>query len=80
MSITAKCIIENGTIKLPKSLRLPDGIRVLVNIEPLKHTAQRKKMVRELAGSWSSDVTISTIFSEIAEERSSYFGREITIP
>lgn len=80
MSITAECIIEHGMIKLPKSLRLPDGIRVLVNIEPLKQTAQRKKKLLELAGSWSSDATISTIFSEIADERSSYFGREITIP
>lgn len=80
MSITAECIIEHGMIKLPKSLRLPDGIRVLVNIEPLHQTAQRKKKVCELAGSWSSDQTINTIFSEIANQRSSYFGREITIP
>lgn len=80
MSITAECKIEHGMIKLSKSLGLPDGIRVLVNIEPLHQTSQRKKMARELAGSWSSDATISTIFSEIADERSSYFGREITIP
>lgn len=79
MSMTAECIIEHGMIKLPKSLRLPDGIRVLVNIEPSKKIAQRKKMLRELAGSWCNDATISSIFSEIAEERSSYFGREISI-
>ena len=80
MSISAECIIEHGMIKLPQSLRLPDGIKVLVNIEPLQQTAQRKKMARELAGSWRGDNTISTIFSEIAEERSSYYGREIAIP
>jgi hypothetical protein len=80
MSITAECIIEHGMIKLPKSFGLPDGIKVLVNIEPLQQTAQRKKMARELAGSWSGDVTISTVFSEIADERNSYFGRDITIP
>lgn len=80
MSLTAECLIEHGMIKLPESLRLPDGIRVLVKIEPLQQTAQRKKMVRELAGSWRGDTTIIQIFSEIADERSSYFGREISIP
>lgn len=80
MSVTAECLIEHGMIKLPKSLCLPDGVRVIVNIEPLQQTAQRKKMARELAGGWRGDATISPIFSEIADERSSYFGREITIP
>ncbi len=80
MSITAECLIEHGMIKLPKSLCLPDGIRVIVKIEPLQQTAQRKKMARELAGGWRGDATISPIFSEIADERSSYYGREITIP
>jgi predicted DNA-binding antitoxin AbrB/MazE fold protein len=80
MSMTAECVIELGMIKLPKSLRLPDGIRVVVNIEPSKRIAQRKKMLLELAGSWRNDATISSIFSEIAEERSSYFGRDVSIP
>ncbi len=80
MTITAECIVEHGMLKLPKSLSLPDGIRVLVNIEPSHQTVQRKKIARELAGSWNGDVTINTIFTEIAAERSSYFGRDITIP
>ncbi len=80
MSITAECLIEHGMIKLPESLHLPDGIRVLIKIEPLQQTAQRKKMARELAGGWRGDTTISPIFSEIADERNTYFGREISMP
>lgn len=80
MSITAECIecvIEHGMIKLPKSLRLPDGSKVLVKIESMRNTTQRKKIARELAGCWSNDVTINKVFSEIIDERGSYFGREI---
>jgi hypothetical protein len=79
MSITAECIVEHGMIKLPASLSLPDGIRVLVNIEPLQRATQRKKAALQLAGSWRDDLTINSIFSEISDERSSYFGREIKI-
>lgn len=79
MSMTAECVIEHGMIKLPKSLRLPDGLRIVVSIEPSKKIIQRNKMLRELAGSWRNDTTISSIFSEIAEERSSYFGRDVSI-
>lgn len=80
MAITAECIVEHGMLKLPKSLSLPDGIRVMVNIEPTHQTVQRKKIARDLAGSWHDDATICTIFSEIAADRSSYFGRDVTIP
>lgn len=80
MSLTAECVIEHGMIKLPKSLRLPDGLRIVVNIEPSKKVAQRKKMLSDLAGGWRNDTSISSIFSEIAEERSSYFGRDVSIP
>ena len=62
MSITAKCIIDHGTIKLPQSIGLPDGMRVLVNIEPLLKNAQRKKIARELAGSWGKDTSIDLLF------------------
>lgn len=79
MSITAKCTIDHGTIKLPQSVRLPDGMRVLVNIEPLLKGAQRKKVARELAGSWGKDTSIYSVFSEIEMERHAYFGRDIEL-
>lgn len=77
MPITAKCIIENGVIKLPRSVKLPDGMKVLVNIEPLLSNAQRKKVARDLAGSWEKDTFIDSVFSEIDAERHSYFGRDV---
>lgn len=79
MSITAKCIIDHGMIKLPQSISLPDGMRVLVNIEPLLKNAQRKKIARELAGSWGKDASIDLLFTEIEKERHAYFGREIEL-
>ena len=77
MTITAKCIIDHGMIKLPQSVALPDGMRVLVNIEPLFKSVQRKKIARELAGSWGKDASIDAVFTEIEEERHTYFGRAI---
>ena len=79
MSITAKCIINHGTIKLPQSISLPDGMRVLINIEPLLKNAQRKKIARELAGSWEKDASIDLLFTEIEKERHAYFGRNIEL-
>ncbi len=79
MSITAKCIIDHGTIKLPQSISLPDGMRVLVNIEPLLKNAQRKKIAQEIAGSWGKDTSIDLLFTEIEKERHAYFGRDIEL-
>lgn len=79
MNITTKCTIEHGMIKLPPSLGLIDGMKVMVNIEPLETKISKKTLVRELAGSWSSDNSIDMVFGEIDAERHSYYGREIEI-
>jgi hypothetical protein len=75
MPITAKCIIEHGMIKLPPSLGLIDGTKVLVNIEPLLHKSSNKAIARELAGSWGADDSIDLVFADIAAQRHSYYGR-----
>ena len=80
MSISAECLIEQGMIRLPESLCLPDGIRVKVNIELFQKAARRKKFACEIAGCWKNDTSINDIFSEIEDARSSYLGREITMP
>jgi hypothetical protein len=79
MPITAKCTIEHGTIKLPQSLSLPDGMTVLVSIEPLPNIVHRKKAARELAGTWKMDTSIDKVFSEIDAQRHVYFGRDVDI-
>jgi len=58
---------------------LPDGIKVLVNIEPLLKNAQRKKIARELSGSWGKDASIDLIFTKIEKEQHAYFGRDIEL-
>jgi predicted DNA-binding antitoxin AbrB/MazE fold protein len=76
-TITAECTIEHGVIKLPPSLGLPDGVKVLINIELLLNHVQGKKVARELAGIWKDDASITTVFSEIDTNRHGVLGRDI---
>ena len=79
MSITARCTIEQGMIRLPHALPLPDGMKVIVTVEPVFSGAQRKKIARELAGSWQEDSSILPIFMEIDAERHAYRGRDVKL-
>lgn len=76
MTITAKCTIEHGSIRLPSSLGLLDGMKVLVNIQPLPAKISKKSLARELSGGWKSDTSIDAIFQEIENDRHTYYGRE----
>jgi len=76
--ITVKSKIENGSIRLPKKVGLPDGTRVIVRIEPVLETKKKLKIISELSGAWSDDPTIINIFKEIEQERHRYFGREVS--
>lgn len=73
----AECTIEHGAIKLPPSLGLTDGMKVLVNIEPLLTHAERKKAARELAGIWKDDASIASVFAEIDVNRHADLGRNV---
>jgi uncharacterized phage-associated protein len=78
MTITVKCKIENGSIRLPKRVWFPDGTQVIVKIEPVVKTREKQKVISELCGAWSDDPTIMSIFKEIEQERHCYFGREVS--
>jgi len=77
MAITLKSKIENGSIRLPKKIDLPDGTRVIVRIEPVIGAKEKHKVISELSGAWSGDTTIASIFRAIDQERHGYFGREV---
>ena len=77
MTITVKSKIENGLILLPKKVRLPDGTRVIVKIEPILKTKEKLKIISDLSGSWSNDPTIISIFKDLEQKRHNNFGREI---
>ncbi len=79
MTIIVKSKIERGSIRLPKKVRLPEGMRVMVRIEPILKTREKKEIVSELCGTWSDDPSILSIFKEIEEERHRYFGREVNL-
>ena len=78
MTITVKSKIEKGWIRLPKKVRLPDGTRIVVKIEPILKTKDKQKIVSELSGAWSDDSTIMSIFEELEQERHHNLGREVT--
>jgi len=77
MMITVRSKIENGSIRLPKKVRLQDGTRVIVRIEPILKTKEKLKIITELSGAWSNDPTIMPIFEELEQERHRNIGREI---
>jgi predicted DNA-binding antitoxin AbrB/MazE fold protein len=77
MTITVKSKIENGLIRLPKKVCLPDGTRVIVKIDPILKTKEKLKIISELSGSWSNDPTIMPIFKDLGQKRHNNFGREI---
>jgi predicted DNA-binding antitoxin AbrB/MazE fold protein len=77
MTFTVKSRIEKGSIRLPKKVRLPEGTRVIVKIEPVLKSKEKQKIIGELCGAWSGDSTIGKIFEEIEQERHHYFGREV---
>jgi predicted DNA-binding antitoxin AbrB/MazE fold protein len=78
MTITVKSKIEKGWIRLPKKVRLPDGTRIIVRIEPILKTKDKQKIVSELSGAWSDDSTIMSIFEELEQERHHDPGRVVT--
>ena len=79
MTITVKSKIENGSIRLPKKVGLPDGTRVIVSIRPVLNIKEKLKIISELSGAWSDDSTIISVFKAIDEERHGYYGREVSL-
>lgn len=77
MTTTVKSKIEKGSIRLPKKVGSPDGTRVLVKMEPILKRKEKFKVISELTGGWSGDLTIIPIFEEIERDRHDYFGREV---
>ena len=78
MTITVKSKIEKGWIRLPKKMRLPDGTRIIVKIEPILKPKDKQKIVSELSGAWSDDSTILSILEELEQARHHDPGREVT--
>ncbi len=78
MMITVRSKIEKGSIRLPKEMRLQDGTRVIVRIEPILKTKEKLKAIAELSGAWSDDPTIMPIFEELEQERHRNIGREVS--
>jgi predicted DNA-binding antitoxin AbrB/MazE fold protein len=78
MVFTVKSKIEKGMIRLPKKVKIPEGTKVIVKIEPALKTGAKRKIITALCGAWADDATIAPIFEEIERERHVYHGREVS--
>ena len=77
MTITAKCKVEMGNIRLPRNINIPDGTQVIIKIHPILKKKDKQKIVEEISGAWSNDPTINQIFEKIECDRHEYLGRKI---
>lgn len=77
MTVTLKCKIEKGLIRLPKKVRFPEGTHVIIKIDSVLKIKEKQRIISELSGAWSDDPTIMSIFRDIEQERHVYFGRGV---
>jgi predicted DNA-binding antitoxin AbrB/MazE fold protein len=66
-----------GMIRIPQKVKIPEGTKVIIKIEPALRSAEKRKIISSLCGAWSDDATIATIFEEIEYERHQYHGKEV---
>lgn len=76
-TVTSKII--KGMIRLPKKVKIPEGTKVIVKIEPVLRASEKRKIILALCGAWADDATIAPIFEEIEGERHQYYGREVRL-
>jgi len=77
MVFTVTSKIVKGMIRLPKKVKIPEGTKVIVKIEPALKSTEKRKIISSLCGAWADDATIAPIFKEIEKERHQYHGREV---
>ena len=77
MTITAKCKVEMGNIRLPRNINIPDGTHVIIEINPVWKRKDKQKIVEEISGAWSDDPTINPIFEKIECDRHGNFGKRV---
>jgi len=78
MVFTVTSKIVKGMIRLPKKVKIPEGTKVIVKIEPALKASEKRKIISSLCGAWADDATIMPIFEEIEKERHQYHGREVS--
>ncbi len=75
MVFTVTSKIVKGMIRIPKKIKISEGTKVIVTIEPALKAGEKRKIISSLCGVWSDDATIAPIFDEIENERHQYHGR-----
>ena len=69
MVFTVTSKIVKGMIRLPKKVKIPEGTKVIVTIEPALKAGEKRKILSSLCGVWSDDASIAPIFEEIEKDR-----------
>jgi predicted DNA-binding antitoxin AbrB/MazE fold protein len=78
MVFTVTSKIVKGMIRLPKKVKIPEGTKVIVKIEPALKSAEKRKIISSLCGAWADDATLAPIFKEIEKKRHQYHGRDVS--
>ncbi len=71
-------ILNGKNIELEREIGLPSGSKVIVHIMPKRVTLEEKRrLIRQLCGSWKNDLTLPIVFAEVDAARLSALPREV---
>ncbi len=70
--------INGKNIELEREIGLPFGAKVIVRITPKRLLLEEKrKLIRQLCGTWTNDLTLPIVFTEIEMGRLNALPRDI---
>ena len=73
-------IINGKHIELERETGLPSGSKVIVRIAPKRLMLEEKrKLVRQLCGTWTSDLILPLVFADIEKARLNSSPREVRL-
>lgn len=81
MVVRADGILRGGSIELQTPVtELPEGYLVTVELRPRElPLADKRRLLKELAGSWAEDTSLGPIFDKIQQQRCGYQGRPVNL-
>lgn len=81
MHVKANGVLRGDRIELDHPVKdLPDGSLVSLVLSPRGVSInERRRLIDELCGTWSSDASLAPIFEKITKDRGDSLGRPINL-
>jgi len=77
MRVTTGGILKGHTVELEDETTLPDGAHVQVTLETtVPSLEQKRQLVEELCGAWSSDESLAHVFQQLEQDRQKVIPRQ----